>query len=211
MHSESPRTIDWRAVIAFFVLACAWSWPFLWWRDMHPDSFRAFPLPHPLKNTLVMWGPGLAALVCLRLFRASHRRTVAMAGGASWRALAFYALPMLVLALVGVQDGGSGGTVRALVLAIAAIGFVNILGEELGWRGFLQDALRPLARPQRYLLIGLMWVAWHFTNLFAHREGAELWSYLAWYVPVTIVLSALIGRRPIARVRWWWRSPSMPG
>lgn len=193
MPSESPRQIDWRAIVVFFVLACAWSWPFFWWRDMHPDSFAAFPLPHPLKSTLIMWGPGLAALVCLRLFRARHRRTVSMAGGSRWRALAFYALPMLALALVGVPGGGSGGSVHALVPLIAAVGFVNILGEELGWRGFLQDALRPLARPQRYLLIGLMWVAWHFTNLFAHREGTELWGYLAWYVPLTIALSALIG------------------
>ena len=42
-------------------------------------------------------------------------------------------------------------------------------------------------------MIGLIWAGWHFTNLFAHREGSELWIYLAWYIPMTIALSAIIG------------------
>lgn len=193
MTADESRRVDWRAVLVFFLLACAWSWPFFWWRDMHADSFRVFPLPYPLKNAFLMWGPGLAALVCLRLFRASHRRTIRLSGGAPLRALAFYGVPMLALAAVGIQSAEFGGTVHAMVLALALVGFINILGEELGWRGFLQDALRPLSRPRRYLLIGLMWVAWHFTNLFAHREGAELWIYLGWYLPFTVLLSVLIG------------------
>jgi len=193
MPPQSSRQVNWRAVLVFFVLACAWSWPFFWWRDMHPESFRAFPMPHPLKNALLMWGPGIAALLCLRWFRQTHARTIGMSGGARMHALAFYLVPMLALAVVGIESKEFGGVVHAMVLALAIIGFINILGEELGWRGFLQDALRPLARPQRYVLIGLMWVAWHFTNVFAHREGADLWIYLGWYVPFTILLSAVIG------------------
>ena len=193
MTSEASRRVDWRAVLVFFVLACAWSWPFFWWRDMHPDSFRAFPLPHPLKNALLMWGPGIAALLCLRGFRSTHLRAVRMFGGAPLRALAFYAVPMLGLALVGIDSPEFGGAAHAMVLLIAIVGFINILGEELGWRGFLQDALRPLARLPRYVLIGLLWATWHFTNLFAHRDGAELWQYLGWYIPFTMAVSALIG------------------
>jgi uncharacterized protein len=193
MRTTSPRQVNWLAVVVFFTIACAWSWPFFWWRDMHPESFRAFPLPYPLKNALLMWGPGIAALVCLRWFRSTHVRTIVMFGGARLRALAFYGVPMLALALVGIDSPEFGGVTHAMVLVIAIVGFVNILGEELGWRGFLQDALRPLSRPGRYVLIGLMWVSWHFTNLFAHREGAELWFYLGWYVPLTITLSVLIG------------------
>lgn len=193
MSSASTERVDWRAVVVFFVLACAWSWPFFWWRDMHAESFRAFPMPYPLKNALLMWGPGIAALVCLRLFRARHRRTLSMFGGAPLRSLAFYGLPMLALAVVGIESAEFGGRAHAMVLALALVGFINILGKELGWRGFLQDALRPLARLSRYLLIGLMWVAWHFTNLFAHREDSDLWLYLGWYLPFTILLAALIG------------------
>jgi membrane protease YdiL (CAAX protease family) len=190
-----PRTrVDWRAVALFFALACLWSWPLFWLRDLRPEAWAAWRLPMPLRMTVLMWGPGLAALLCLRLFRASHPRTVFPAGGSWRRALAFYFAPMGALAIVGVRlPGAGGGTVHALVLAIAVVGLLNTLGEELGWRGFLQDALRPLPRPARYATIGLLWAAWHFTNLFAHREGSELWTYLAWYLPATIALSALIG------------------
>lgn len=190
--SPSPR-VNWRAVGLFFLIACAWSWPLFWWRDMHADSFRALPGPFPLKMALIMWGPGIAALVCMRVFRGTHARTITIAGGARMRALAFYAVPMLALALVGVESPEFGGRVHLMVLAIALVGFVNVLGEELGWRGFLQDALRPLRPAARYGLIGLMWVAWHFTNLFAYRDGPELAAYLAWYVPMTVALSFVIG------------------
>ena len=48
------------------------------------------------------------------------------------------------------------------------IGGVSTLGEELGWRGFLQGSLRPLGRVRGYLLVALMWEAWHFTS---HLKG----------------------------------------
>lgn len=185
--------VDRRAVAVFLLIACAWSWPLFWLRDMTPAGLGAIPLPHPLRTTLLMWGPGIAALVCLRLFRTTHRRTVTFAGGHRRRAWAFYVVPMAGLAVAGVHLPEMGGRVHAFVAVLAAIGLLNTLGEELGWRGFLQDALRPLSRPWRYVLIGTLWAGWHFTNLFAHRDGAGLWTYLAWYLPLTIVLSALIG------------------
>jgi membrane protease YdiL (CAAX protease family) len=48
------------------------------------------------------------------------------------------------------------------------IGGVSTLGEELGWRGFLQGSLRPLGRVRGYLVVALMWEAWHFTS---HLKG----------------------------------------
>lgn len=190
----STGKVDWRAVVLFFGLACAWSWPFFWWRDMHSESWLAWRWPTPLKMTLLMWGPAFAAIVCMRLFARTHRRTVFLSGGRTWRALAFYFVPIIALAAAGIpMQEGDGHRVHALVLLIGVVAFLNSLGEELGWRGFLQDALRPLARVSRYVLIGLLWVAWHFTNLFAHREGMEIYSYLGWYIPLTIMLSAVIG------------------
>ena len=195
MKITSPvYRVNWLAVLTFIVIACAWSWPLFWLRDMHPDSWMAWRIPMPLKNTLLMWGPGIAALICFRIFRNTHKRTSTFFGNAKWRSLAFYFVPMIALTIVGVQMQEMGpGKVHAMVMAIAIIGLINICGEELGWRGFLQDALRLLPRASRYALIGLIWAGWHFTNLFAQREGAELWSYLAWYVPLTIALSAFIG------------------
>lgn len=191
-----PRRIDWSAVLIFLALACAWSWPLFWLRDMVPGGWNALPLPPPLRMTLLMWGPGIAALVCWRLFRHRIVRRSSVFGGQRGRALAFYFVPMLALAAVGVAMPTAQGMqqTHGLVLVIGLIGFINVLGEELGWRGFLLDALRPMNAWPRYLLMGLLWAGWHFTNLFASRETwGELLGYLAWYLPVTIALSALLG------------------
>lgn len=188
--------VHWPAVAFFMLVACAWSWPLFWLRDMHPALWNALPLPPPLRMTLLMWGPGLAALLAWRLFRVQVPRRASLAGGAPWRALAFYVLPMAALAMLGADLPGRDGPerVHGLIALIALVGFVNCLGEELGWRGFLQDALRPLHRVARYASIGLFWAAWHFTNLFASRsDPGELLRYLAWYLPTTIALSALLG------------------
>jgi membrane protease YdiL (CAAX protease family) len=69
----------------------------------------------------------------------------------------------------------------------------TILGEELGWRGFLQDALRPLSPLRRYVLIGVMWEFWHFTNRTAHGSLKQIVLFLAIFYPVGIILSWLIG------------------
>ena len=101
---------------------------------------------------------------------------------------------VVALGVVGVAgQGQDAGRMHGFVALLGVVGFINVLGEELGWRGFLQDQTRSIARVGRYLLIGTLWTVWHFTNLFAHRDGAELWTYLAWYFPVTVVLSAVIG------------------
>lgn len=192
--SPEPRAqTNWRAVATFYALACAWSWPFFWWRDMHGVSWQALHVPEPLKNSLIMWGPGLAALLCFAFFRKSHQRTITFAGGAIWRSLAFYFVPMLALALAGLPLGNDSQVSHGLVGLIAVIGLFNVLGEELGWRGFLQDALRPLPHSPRYALIAVLWLVWHFTNNFAGMNTTDLLARLVWYLPLTIVLSVLIG------------------
>lgn len=73
--------VNWIEIAAFYFLACALSWPFFWWRDIHPESWwtwqfpltnRNSPLTFILKNAILMWGPGVAALVCLQVFRKNH-------------------------------------------------------------------------------------------------------------------------------------------
>lgn len=40
-------------------------------------------------------------------------------------------------------------------------------GEELGWRGFLLPKLMPLGKTRAYLLLGLIWSAWHWPLIWA--------------------------------------------
>jgi membrane protease YdiL (CAAX protease family) len=157
---------------------------------MHPTSWQAWRLPAFLKTSTYMWGPGLAALAVLGLRRRHHPRTITFFGHSRRWSLSVFVPPLVALAIVYAPLVG----IRAAVIGILAVlGFFNILGEELGWRGFLQDALRPLPRGWRYLTIGILWEFWHFTNRASGSDlGATARGLMLSY-PTVIALSVLIG------------------
>jgi membrane protease YdiL (CAAX protease family) len=157
---------------------------------MHSTSWQAWRFPAALKTSTYMWGPGLAALAVLGLRRHHHRRTITFFGRSRRLSVAFFVLPLVALAvayapLVGIR--------AAVVGVLAVIGFFNILGEELGWRGFLQDALRPLPRGWRYLTIGILWEFWHFTNRTHGSDASAAVLGLMLSYPTVIALSVVIG------------------
>ena len=75
---------DWRAIALFYFLACLWSWPFFWWRDVHTASWNAWRLPEEIKGLTQPWGPGLAAIAIFYLFPQARSRFASLAGG-SWK------------------------------------------------------------------------------------------------------------------------------
>ena len=155
----SPR-VQWPAVATFYGLACGVSWPLFWWRDRRPDAWDAWAIPADLKGLLPAAGPALGALVALVLFRRSHPRTITLAGTSPLRSLVFAAAPIGLLGLLfGLREEG---VVHGLLMG--ALFLIYGFGEELGWRGFLQDALRPLPPVRRYVTLGLLWGTWHFTT-----------------------------------------------
>jgi membrane protease YdiL (CAAX protease family) len=132
----------------------------------------------------------LAALAVFGLHRLRHPRTITFFGPSRRRSLAFFVLPLIALAIVYVPLVGA----RAAVIGVlAVIGFFNILGEELGWRGFLQDALRPLPRGWRYLVIGILWEFWHFTNRTHGSDVSATIRGLMISYPTVVALSVVIG------------------
>ena len=172
INDPSEHLINWRAIGIYYTIACSVSWPFLIWRDFFNESWQQIPLPYFFRTSLYMWGPGLAALIMLFAFRRRHQRTVTVFGTSTWRSLVFFLVPMGVWATVSGFDAEQ--TVRGMLIFVP-IAFFNYMGEELGWRGYLQDALRPLPTVRRFLLIGLLWEFWHFPGRFVLQyEGATL-------------------------------------
>lgn len=177
--------------MTFYALACALSWPAFWWRWADRAGWDAWEPPFP-KHFAYMLGPALAALACFALFRRSHRRTVSLAGTSPVRSLVFWCGPALLVSLAYLPElsaRGAWGTVPALFV----VGFVAILGEELGWRGYLQDALRPLTRGRRYALLGLAWELWHFTTRWGDGRVSAAVVRVALAVLVLVALSWIIG------------------
>lgn len=139
-----------------------------------------------------MLGPAIAALITLYVFRKGHSRTITFWGTSVRRSLAFYVMPMLGLVAVGMEFP-DGSVSHLIPLIMGSVAWLIILGEELGWRGFLQDALRPLSPLVRYVLIGVLWEFWHFTNRTAYGSAKEVALRLLIYYPVAIILSIIIG------------------
>jgi membrane protease YdiL (CAAX protease family) len=141
---------------------------------------------------IIMWGPGIAALICFVAFRETHRRTITFWGTSASKSLAFYLVPILIAAAVGVPMP-DGSVNRLGTVALGMVTLLTVLGEELGWRGFLQDALRPLAPMKRYVVIGVLWEFWHFTNRTSHGPVKQIVMFLAIFYPAGIILSWVFG------------------
>lgn len=188
--TTSKPKVKWLHVFVYYVIACAISWPFFWWRDI--NHWEGFQGPGFLKIASIMWGPGIAGLVCMLLFRKTHLRTVSLLGTDKIKSLIFWFAPLLLLAALGVNDE-NGNYSHTFPLMISVFAVFTVLGEEVGWRGFLQDAVRPIKPIWRYVLIGLMWEAWHFTNRTHDKTFIQAAAAVAIFSLVTIVLSWLIG------------------
>src|SRR5436190_13444390 len=114
---SEQKKVKWAEVIVFYLIACAISWPFFWWRDIESESWRALRIPGFLKNWSYMWGPGLSALICFWIFRKTHIRRVTFFGSSALKSLMFYLLPIIALAIVG-TPGNNNSHVVPLQLAI---------------------------------------------------------------------------------------------
>lgn len=185
----------WRPVVVFYFLACLWSWPFFWWRDFHAASWTAWRFPAELKGFTQQWGPGLAAIAVFYLFPQVRSRFMSLSGS-SWKRSSLCFLTPILFAVIASASQSRHFSWK-LVYYLVVAGF-STLGEELGWRGFLQGALRPLmGRFPGYLLLALMWAAWHFTSQtngtwqgFIHRMEIMIPAI----VVITFVLALLTER-----------------
>lgn len=191
MEGTDVRTqgkVDWLSVVVFYVIACAISWPFFWKRDILGEQVPTYAY---------MCGPGIAAIITMLLFRKRHPRTITIFGNSTGKSLLFYFLPSVALSVVMAlspgEESGAFGLSFSTIIFLPLFGLLNTLGEELGWRGFLQDALRPLRPAWRYVLIGVLWEFWHFTNRTAGRPLGKVAVILAVSYVAAILLSWIIG------------------
>jgi membrane protease YdiL (CAAX protease family) len=146
---------------------------------------------------LPQWGPGLAALLMLLLFRRDRHRlsiydrrvpasryalAVLVPTGV---ALVIYLLNTLVLGRLNFGD--LAGTPWVLLLWMP----LGAFGEELGWRGYLHKRLdKRLAGVVSSLIVGVLWALWHVGM---YQNGM---LYMAFFVLLivsyTIVIYALV-------------------
>jgi membrane protease YdiL (CAAX protease family) len=88
-------------------------------------------------------------------------------------------------------------TLTAL-LAAPLLNAVSILGEEFGWRAYLQPRLMPLGGRKAMVLMGIIWGLWHAPLIaMGHNYGLQYpgapWSGILATVWVMFILGTFIG------------------
>lgn len=193
MTNDEALKVDKVKIITFYLIACAISWPMYALRDLHPDIWESFQLPNGVRSLGIMWGPGLSALICLFIFKKTHVRTITFFGTSWGKSLLFYLIPFSILTVISFINPVNGFKVWFFI-QMMPFGFLMILGEELGWRGFLQDGLKPMKEYKKWLLIGLMWEIWHFTRGVVHGELPAIIIRKAIFIACVFILTVIIGK-----------------
>ena len=191
MTAPDTRRPDWLGIALFYAVACAITWPLLFWRDFASESWAASPIPAWLRPLLYGWGPALGAFVALALRGRHHRRTITLTGNALLPSLLAVVVPVLWLAAVAPAHQAEHPHLAGLLAGLHAVAYA--LGEELGWRGYLQDALRPLQVVPRYVVLGLMWGVWHLAAFAGHGSVPSMLGRLALFYGILMAASAGIG------------------
>lgn len=142
--------VSWRWIAVFYSVAIVVAVPFnLGWTA---EWSRA----HLSGTPLALWpflpaamGPALGAAIARR-FDVGSVRATSLFGQTLGKNVLAALLPVCVF---GVLGG------RAAFYALVAVTYS--VGEEVGWRGYLADALSPLSLHWRYLLTAVLWSLWH--------------------------------------------------
>ena len=153
--------IHWPYIILFYVIAFSIS--ALFNSGFLTPEFRTLTQGYFISDFTYLpacLGTFIAALWVLYLDK-SHVRTITFSGNYPLKNIATALTPIVVFSIVGLNNEYRLN-VHYFAFAFAAINLIYGIMEEIGWRGYLQDALRPLSEKYRFLLIGLMWWAWHF-------------------------------------------------
>ena len=112
--------------------------------------------------------------------------------------VAAFGIPFAVAAVALVAYVLLGNVAPGLgtISAIEVLIFVLVIGEEIGWRGFLMPRLRGrMSLPAAGLVTGIVWTLWHLPIYLAPDQGLAAFAVFAWWVvPFAIVMGFVAER-----------------
>lgn len=139
--------------------------------------------------------PAIASLITRAVTKEGFRDMklhLNLSGNFRWYLLAF-ALPLICFSasmLIPIIISGHSewlggftfGNILAVILILAAqsaVSFVALLGEELGWRGYMNQEMEPLFGTVGTCFIGgIVWGLWHFPmDIANYLDGYGTFSY----------------------------------
>lgn len=127
-------------------------------------------------------GTLLAAFIAFK-FDKKHIQPITLFGNNRLKNILISIVPALVFTIIGIHKNGSINE-HFYALAFSFIALLYALSEEIFWRGYLLDALRPLHKIKYSLTIGVLWWAWHF------RFNTQF--DVTWFLLICLVSSFLL-------------------
>ena len=89
---------------------------------------------------------------------------------------------------------GTAWTEFGSISAIEGLLFVLVIGEEIGWRGFLQPRLRArMGLLESGLLVGVIWTLWHLP-MYLGQGPVSFLTFAWWVVPLAVVMGFVVER-----------------
>lgn len=161
-------------------------------------------------NTFIMvfllWIPGFVGVACSQYF-GNKLRDLALVKPGRLSVLFAYAIPagsafvmffILVLSEIGTLKFPENSWFRYLLYNPTIGVLVNgvlILGQELGWRGFLQNRLMRAHIPEPLIATGLIWAIWHWPLiLFLDFSTSPMpWLSVLLFTVQTVSFAVILG------------------
>jgi membrane protease YdiL (CAAX protease family) len=152
---------------------------------------------------LALFGPALAAVVAARLAAGSDGVRALWTRTTRWRIRPFYYLAAIGLPLIAygiglaayVLLGNQAPDVPGGITIVGLVLFVLVIGEEIGWRGFMLPILLGRMSPMLASgVTGVLWALWHAPLYFLPgmpSVGDPYLAFVAWVIPLTFVLTWL--------------------
>ncbi len=171
-------------IIIFYLIALLFSFYF---RIQPPEWYNRLQLPYGLsmlKGWLGGAGPFLGALIVIWAFKL--KRTTTFFGSSKPKSIIMAVVPILLFTIIGAEnDINLSPHLYGFLLGLTLT--VYCILEETGWRGYLQDELSNVKPLLQYLIIGLLWYAWHLSFLSRNPNIINQLRYLV------ILLTGSIG------------------
>ena len=149
--------------------------------------------------TLPQWGPGIAALVLsFVLYKNILDKSIKLHGISTLKLLLCFVIPIGVMG-IGYLIGKVLGFVPAnsekisiqFLCVFVPFSFIGAVGEELGWRSFLQSSLDGrLNSLIASILVGTLWGLWHIGH---YKNGIIFMAlFLIFTISSSIIIAYLI-------------------
>jgi uncharacterized protein len=171
------KITNWIEILIFYTIAVLVSAPF----RLNLVSFQELvPLNYGFNNVYLILkalGPLVAFIVVVYLIKSKVPRTVSLSGQNIKTSIFAFATIPVCLFVIGLENN-LGVNENALGLIFGCSIIVYALFEEIGWRGYLQDALANVSFRRRIFLISIMWYLWHLNFL---QPNASLQGILVHY------------------------------